>query len=226
MIDDIHFPETLTPAQLDEYLSRGWYRMGQTIFTTDAVPLNGSVYSVFWLRINLRQLMYGKSQKKLFQINKNFVARIGPLSINEELEELYTLYRKSVDFSPPESVEEYLFLGIDQNIYDSYLVEIRDGGKLIAAGIFDNGENTIAGIMNFFHPAYKKYSLGKYLMLLKIDHAIEMGKSWYYPGYIARGYSKFDYKLFPDKHATEVYDRESRQWKPVAQAGFVIKNSG
>src|SRR5204863_6789315 len=117
--------------------------------------------------------------------------------ITDELEELYTLYRTSADFDPPQSEEEYLFLAIDHNIYDSYLVEIRDNGKLIAAGIFDNGEKTIAGIMNFFHPAYKKYSLGKYLMLLKIDHAIEMGKLWYYPGYIARGYLKFDYKLFP-----------------------------
>ena len=215
MIDDIHFPENLTGRQLDEYLSRGWFRMGQTIFTTDVVPLNDSVYAVYWLRIDLRRLKYGKTQKKLFVLNKNFTVTIQPLSINSELEDLFTLYRTAVDFTPPQSVEEYLFLGINQNIYDTYLIQIRDHGKLIAAGIFDNGETSIAGILNFYDPSYKKYSLGKYLMLIKAEHAIKMGKAWYYPGYIASGFSKFNYKLFPDKHATEMYDKDSKTWLPV-----------
>ncbi|HYK47970.1 MAG TPA: hypothetical protein VEV83_22485 [Parafilimonas sp.] len=215
MIDDIHFPENLTGRQLDEYLSRGWFRMGQTIFTTDVVPLNDSVYAVYWLRIDLRRLKYGKTQKKLFVLNKNFTVTIQPLSINSELEDLFTLYRTAVDFTPPQSVEEYLFLGINQNIYDTYLIQIRDHGQLIAAGIFDNGETSIAGILNFYDPSYKKYSLGKYLMLIKAEHAIKMGKAWYYPGYIASGFSKFNYKLFPDKHATEMYDKDSKTWLPV-----------
>src|SRR4249919_2009504 len=101
MIEDIHFPENLTGRELDQYLSRGWFRMGQTIFTTDAVPLNGSVYAVQWLRINLRQLKYGKNQKKLFLVNNNFSARVKPLTITTELEGLFRLYRTSVDFNPP-----------------------------------------------------------------------------------------------------------------------------
>ena len=216
MIDDIHFPENLTGRQLDEYLSKGWFRMGQTIFTTDVVPLNDSVYAVYWLRIDLRRLKYGKTQKKLFVLNKNFTVSIHPLSINSELEDLFTLYRTAVDFTPPQSVEEYLFLGINQNIYDTHLIQIRDDGKLIAAGIFDNGETSIAGILNFYDPSYKKYSLGKYLMLIKAEYAIKMGKAWYYPGYIASGYGKFNYKLFPDKHATEMYDKDSKTWLPVS----------
>ena len=102
MVDDIHFPENLTGRELDEYLSRGWFRMGQTIFTTDAVPLNGGVHAVHWLRINLRQLKYGKSQKKLFLINKNFTVHVKSLGIATELEDLFTLYRTSVDFNPPQ----------------------------------------------------------------------------------------------------------------------------
>ena len=216
MIEDIHFPENLTGWQLDQYLSNGWFRMGQTIFTTDVVPLNDRLYAVHWLRIDLRRLNYGRAQKKLFVLNKNFSVSIQPLSINAELEDLFTLYRTAVDFNPPQSVEEYLFLGINHDIYDSYLIQIRDHGKLIAAGIFDNGESSIAGILNFYDPSYRKYSLGKYLMLIKADYAIKIGKSWYYPGYIASGYSKFNYKLFPDKNATEIYDKDSKTWLPVS----------
>jgi len=216
MIEDIHFPENLTGRQLDQYLSKGWFRMGQTIFTTDVVPLNDRLYEVHWLRIDLRRLNYGRTQKKLFVLNKNFSVSMQPLNINSELEDLFASYRNSVDFNPPQSVEEYLFLGINHNIYDSYLIQIRDHGKLIAAGIFDNGETSIAGILNFYDPSYKKYSLGRYLMLIKAQYAIKMGKAWYYPGYIARGYSKFNYKLFPDKNATEMYDKDSKTWLPVS----------
>ena len=49
-------------------------------------------------------------------------------------------------------------------------------------------------------------------MLLKINHAITLGKTWYYPGYIIHGYPKFDYKLFADKNAAEIYTPEFDCW--------------
>ncbi len=60
------------------------------------------------------------------------------------------------------------------------MIEIRDGNKLIAAGFFDLGEISVAGILNFYHPDYKSKSLGIYLLLLEIDHAKKQGKEWFY----------------------------------------------
>src|SRR6185436_10781282 len=94
-------------------------------------------------------------------------------------------------------LREIFIENVDHNLFDSEIIEIRDGGKLIAAGIYDKGSTAIEGIMNFYDPAYKKYILGKYLMLLKVQHAIENKMQFYYPGYIAYKYNKFDYKLFP-----------------------------
>jgi hypothetical protein len=34
MFVEVHTPAVLTRAELDAYLARGWFRMGQTIFTT------------------------------------------------------------------------------------------------------------------------------------------------------------------------------------------------
>ncbi|MEJ7659632.1 MAG: hypothetical protein WKG07_08390 [Hymenobacter sp.] len=47
-------------------------------------------------------------------------------------------------------------------------MEVRAEGHLIAAGIFDQGTRSLAGIVNFYDPDYRKYSLGKYLMLYEI----------------------------------------------------------
>lgn len=215
MINAIHFPVSLTGKELDDYLSRGWFRMGQAIFTTDAFPFNGHIHTVHWLRFVVHQVNYGRSQKKLIALNKSFRAEVAPLNLTTELEELFSLYKNSVDFAAPESVTEYMFDGRNFNVYNTKMITLMDKGKLIAAGLFDEGEKSIAGILNFYHPDYKRKSLGKYLMLLKINYAIQNGIKWYYPGYVASGYPKFDYKLFPDTNAAEVFEPYSNEWVPV-----------
>lgn len=216
MINAIHFPFELTGHELDEYLARGWFRMGQTIFTTNFIPVREKIVPVYWLRLILAQVHYGKKQKRLLAINKEFTVDIKPFRVTDELEDLYAVYRASIDFDASPTVESFLLNGAIESVYDTQIIEIRDADELIAAGIFDNGENSISGIMNFYHPAYKAKSLGKYLMLLKIDHAIAAGKTYYYPGYIASGgYTKFDYKLFPALKASEIYDPRSGEWVGV-----------
>ena len=208
----IYYPDELTGIFLDNFLAKGWYRMGQGIFTTNHIVQNDKLYRVFWLRYNLSRLKTGRNCQKIMQINQKFSCTIKPLQITPELETLYELYKSSLTFTPASSVQNWLFDQQTNNVYDSYLVEVRDQCSLIAAGIFDNGLNSIAGIMNFFLPDYKKYSLGKYLMLLKIEYALTQGKKWYYPGYIVEGYPKFDYKLFVDKAAAEIFIPEHSGW--------------
>jgi leucyl-tRNA---protein transferase len=219
MIKAIHFPTEMTGYELDDYLSRGWFRMGQTIFTTDFIPVEENIHPVYWLRVQVQQVRYGKKQERLFAINKKFSVAVKSFRPSDELEELYTLYRAGVNFDAPLTAGSYLLdesEGEFNNVYDTRVIELRDADQLIAAGIFDNGERSIAGIMNFYHPAYRSKSLGKYLMLLKINLAIESGKIWYYPGYIVGGVSKFDYKLFPDPERTEWYDSIREEWIPFA----------
>ncbi|MBC8082847.1 MAG: arginine-tRNA-protein transferase, partial [Hymenobacter sp.] len=88
------------------------------------------------------------------------------------------------------------------------------------------GTRSLAGIMNFYHPAYRKHSLGKYLMLLKINHALSQQKTHYYPGYLVHNYPKFDYKLFACPAATEVYDCATGQWLPFAWAAVATHSAG
>jgi leucyl-tRNA---protein transferase len=226
MIETIHFPFELTGPELDYYLSIGWYRMGQTIFTTHFIPVKDRIHRVYWIRVLVQQVQYGKKQKRLFAVNKKFSVAIKPFLPSDELEDLYAAYRSLVNFDAPYSVNGFLlneYADGFKNIYDTHVIELRDYGRLIAAGIFDNGENSMAGIMNFYHPDYASKSFGKYLMLLKINLAIESGKSYYYPGYIVSGYSKFDYKLFPDKQRTEWYDPVRNEWISFAVSSFPEK---
>ncbi len=210
----VHYPIAMPGDLLDEYLAKGWYRMQQTIFTTDIIIKNDLVIPVFWLRLVLKKYTAAKSVRKIMQVNKDCQITLTSGVITEEAEALYQLYKSSVDFEVSDTIQSYLAGESISSIYNTRCFEIRKDGQLIAAGYFDEGDNSIAGILNIYHPDHKNRSLGKYLMLLKIDHALTHQRQYYYPGYISTAISKFDYKLFPDKEATEVYISSGKQWVP------------
>lgn len=204
--------------QLDIALERGYFRMHQYVFTCQYLVLDDTICPTHWLRVDLHRAQLGKSQRQLVNRNKAFSVSVGPLALTQELTDLYAKYRASIDFDAPATIETCLFdtAPTTTNVFDTHVIYVRDGDRLIAAGIFDKGLQTMAGIMNFYDPDYRKYSLGKYLMLLKINYAQQQRYTYYYPGYVVSYYPKFDYKLFAAESATEVLDTTNDRWLPFS----------
>lgn len=226
--NNIYYPERMNGKELDSFLEMGWYRIGSSIFTTHFILLNDYIYRVFWLRYNLKNIVLSQSQQRLEKRNQQFDVSVKPLEITDEIENLYAAYKTGIIFRAPVSVQNCLYgERPPSNVFDTELVEVRDGDKLIAAGIADWGAETIAGIMNFYDPEYKKYSLGKYLMMLKIKRAQEKKLLWYYPGYVVYQRPEFDYKLSFNQDAVEVLIPELKGWqlyqrKFIDEYGVVI----
>lgn len=212
--NNIYYPEQLIGKQLDDFLEMGWYRMGQSIFTTHFILLEDYIYRVFWLRYNLRNITFSKSQQRLKNKNKQFRVSLKPLEITDEIEDLYSIYKTNINFQGALSVHHWLHGDRPPyNVFNTEIIEVRDKDKLIAVGITDRGNDSIAGIMNFYHPDYKRFSLGKYLMMLKIELGLRRNLRWYYPGYIVYQRPEFDYKLSFDKTAVEVLIPEMEGWQ-------------
>lgn len=210
------YPEAVPPSLLDAYLSKGWYRIQQMLITTDLITKEDDFLAVFWLRYRLQDYQHHKKSRKLLQAIQPFTVSIEPLRITEELEQLFAAYRMQLDFDMSETVQAYLMGERSETVFQTQLVCIRDKGRLIAAGCYDAGAVSMMGILNIYHPDYKKYSLGKVLLLLKLEEAMRLGKTWFYPGYMSLHTTKFDYKLFPAMDATEVYDRLTDRWLPYS----------
>jgi arginine-tRNA-protein transferase len=98
-------------------------------------------------------------------------------------------------------------------------VQVRDKDQLIATGYFDKGQQSIAGIMNIYHPDFQSYGLGKFLILQKLQYAALHSLPYYYTGYISPSSSRFDYKTFPDANAVEVLLPDKKQWVPYEGLG-------
>ncbi len=218
------YPAALSGADLDALLALGWYRMHQTIFTSSHVGLD-EVYRVHWLRYAIEEINRHASHRKIRSRNQNFRWAIEDFTIIPASHmELHQHYYAAIEFEGASSIEECLFGEeiIERNIYNTKCISIFDQDRLIAGGYFDVGEKGAASILHFFDPQFKKYSLGKYLILLTIDYLKQNHYQWYYPGYVVEGNSKMDYKLFLGKEQAQYFDPESITWK-YFQESILIK---
>jgi leucyl-tRNA---protein transferase len=151
------------------------------------------------------------------KLNARFRIEIQVAAIDSRKEALYARYKKSVSFNASSSLRTLLFGSSINNIFNSQEINIYDEDRLIASGLFDVGKHSAAGITCFYDPHYKRYSLGKYLMFLKLDYCKKQGLQFFYPGYFVPGYKAFDYKLKIGKPAIEFLETASNQWMPATQ---------
>lgn len=211
---DIKSPSDLHPIAMDLYLATGWFRMGQQFFTTQFLHFNDQFFSAFWLRIQLSKWAPSKSQAALIRrIEQRFTTTIGPYEYDPIDDQLFAKYRTSIAFEHSNSIHQLLFGTAEYQIFHTQAIRIWDQDQLIGLGFFDEGWKSIAGISCIFDPDYRKYSLGKYMMLRKMRWGQSQGKSLFYPGYCAPGYPVFDYKLTLAPEYTYYYKITTFKWR-------------
>lgn len=201
---------------LDDLLAAGYYRMQHLMFTCNETALDGGgqVIPVFWLRTLVKQCRLQKAANTILRKCTRFSVSFQPAYVDDEVEWLYALYKNHVPFSVSSNCADYLHQEFLPQPFASMMVQVRDQDRLIATGYFDKGSQSIAGITNIYHPQYHQYSLGKFLMLQKLQYALSQNKLFYYTGYISTGSTRFDYKTFPDPAAVEVLLPDKQEWVP------------
>ncbi len=219
MYTELHTPIFIHPEELDEYLDRGWFRMGQMIFTCHILCFNNDVYSTVWMRLDLEDFAFKKSMRKILKRNDRlFNVKIGPPSFGGDRQMLYQKHKERFEGYIPGTLRESLFGLEEDNIYNTQEIAVYDGDRLIAISYFDLGENSMASIMGLFDPLYQKYSLGIYTMLKEVEFGMNSNLKYYYPGYVVPGYKKFDYKLRVG--GMDFYDPGKNSWHPYEELNF------
>jgi len=84
---------------------------------------------------------------------------------------------------------------VRQSRVDTRMVELReDGGRLVAACLFDRLDNGLSAVYSFFDPDLGRRSLGTYMVLWLIETARAAGLPYVYLGYWIRDAPKMTYK--------------------------------
>lgn len=211
------YPEALTGGELDRRLAAGWFRMNQGIFTTTHLYTDDNFFRVHWLRYELSRIADRVSHRRIRRMNAGFDITIEKLSsIRLDHALLFARYRASITFDGAASISHAMLddESPEKYIFETYCISIIDNNRLIAGGYFDVGEKSGASILHFFDPEYRRYSLGRYMMLVTIDYLRSNGFTHYYPGYVVSGKEKMNYKLFLGRDLAEYFDPSTGIWRP------------
>ncbi len=204
-------PERLSRAELDDFLARGWYRIGRALITTDYLVSDGELRSAIWTRLDLERHRFRPSLRKRMARNaRRFRVEVGDVALDDTHEELYSRYRGMVGGVRAESLEQVLGGEEGRALFHTREIRIWSGDALVAFSWFDLGETSVESLIGVYEPAYRKHGLGLYTMLLEIEHAAALGMRFHYAGYVLSEPSGMDYKRSVGD--LEYLDPASKRW--------------
>ena len=207
-------PDSLSGAQLDDYLAGGWYRIGQNLSFCEFVSMAQGTFGVIWTRVPLQGYKAKKSSRRIMRrVERDFTVSIHPQQYDPEHEQLYQRYLTITSSARAPSLQNLCGgFGAD-NIFETWEISIRDGDELVGFSWFDLGEDSIESITGVYDPRLSSYGVGVYTMLREIEFARERGISHYYAGYILCGDPCMDYKLKPGH--IQLLDRRDNTWREL-----------
>jgi arginine-tRNA-protein transferase len=212
-----YYPKELAPHELDDFLAKGYFRIGQKIFTTAFISFDRKLFDTIWLRIDLKNATFRRSQLELLNKSKLFRFEVKQVKVSKKIESLYQKYILSRPFIGSSSVASLLFEGGDPHTcFNTKQLEIYDDKKLVGCGIYDIGHKAAEGICSFYDPEYDKYSMGKLIILKKMMHCIEQDLDYFYPGYFVPKYAAFDYKLSLARKGLEYFNPVNKCWYDIS----------
>ena len=193
-INEQFFANRVSAAQLDNLLANGWRHFGNQFFRYSYGYYGLEVRRVIPLRVRLSQFSYSKTQRRTLRQNHDVRIVIRPISITPDVEHLFDIHKQRFKSGIPDSI--YDFLSEDPSVEpcEANELAVYMDERLAAVSYFDVGERAYSGIYAMFDPALSSRRLGIFTMLKEIEHALAIGKEFYYQGYSYEGPSFYDYK--------------------------------
>jgi leucyl-tRNA---protein transferase len=209
-------PSALAPAELDDYLARGWYRVGASLFTSRYLLSDGELRSTVWTRSRIEGHRFGRNARRLLRRNDALLRReLRPAAPDTLREALYQRYLQHVGPGRSASLSDFLRGEGDPDVFDTWEIGFYQGEALVGFSWFDRGASTLQSLIGVFDPDRAHLSLGRYSLLCEVRLCIEEGRDFHYSGYVLPGDPKMDYKL--SAGGIEFLDDRDLRWRPWAE---------
>jgi len=194
----------LTYGELDKLLSSGWRKFGVYYFRPDCP----GCLKCIPLRIQTKNFMPTKSQRRVIKKAERITFVTGPLEFKKEIFDIYDIHSRN-RFNKKSDLNEFYYSFYEQScpaMQSEYYLD----GKLIAAGFLDYSSNSLSSVYFIYDTEYKNYNLGTLSIIKETQLAAAMDLDYYYLGYIVSENRSMAYK---DKfHPHETYDWNSKIW--------------
>lgn len=148
------------------------------------------------VRIPVAGFSPNRSQRRTLKRNRDLsITRVAP-AFSQEHYELYLRYIRQrhpgggMDVDDPERYME--FLACDWA--ESWFVEFRLGGELLAVAVIDRLGDGLSAVYTFYAPEEAGRGLGTLAVLWQLEEARRQGLNWLYLGYWIEQSPKMAYK--------------------------------
>lgn len=212
---------TLTPAELEELLSRGWRRFGTYVFR----PACQACEKCIPLRIDVENFHPSKSQRKARNRNQHIQVTLHQPQVTRQHIDLYNAWHKDMterrDWRPQQTnVYDYVEGFLSGEFSSIHEIRYWDDNVLVGVGLVDILPNSISSAYFYHAPAWRSLSPGTFSMLCEIQLAQQMGLRWVYLGYWIEKCQSMAYKnrFYPHQVLLERPDDDQEPgWETVTK---------
>lgn len=190
--------EFILPAEglarhFHEFLAAGYRRLGSVLYRNVCRTCS----SCRPIRLETKKFKASKSQRRTLRKNIDVAVEYRTPSVTRAKIELYKNYVISKHSQEAESdIRDYrtTLSGLHQGYAGSIEMDYFLGGRLIATGIVDEGEDALSSAYFYYDTAHLDRRLGIYSILQEISLALSLGKRYYYLGFCVEETPKMSYK--------------------------------
>lgn len=209
-------PDHMSPAELDDWLARGWFRVGQAMMTCRLHLVGGGVRTTLWTRQDLHGAGPSKNARRVARLARTrFRVEHGPARVDAAHEALYQRYVAHVGGDRDPTLHDFRHGGREGDLFDTQEVSLWDGDRLVAYSWYDVGVVSMQSLIGVYEPELAAMSLGLATLLLEAEAGRARGLRWFYSGYVLIGSPSMDYKLRVG--ATEFLDPRTGAWRPWSE---------
>lgn len=202
----------VSPARLDEALSRGDRRSGMFLYRPQC-PECRACQSI---RLNVDRFTMSKSQKRVARkASRSLSVSVQRPIVDGERVRLYNAHRTERNLAVHDGeidVESYEQFLVD-SCCDTVEISYRLDEQLIGVGVTDCGSMAMSAVYFYFDPGYSQFSPGVYNVLRQVELCREWGKRYLYLGYFIAACRHMSYKAKYLPHERLI----DGEWRPFAK---------
>ncbi len=158
----------ISPTEADLRLLHGYRRTGEFLYQTNC-PNCSACQSI---RVDVDAFKYSRNAKRVLKRgDEKYTQSIGDLHADLERVSLFNKHRRSRGLAKRDTdidIEEYVW-GFVRSCLDSFEIQYRHNGQLVAVAICDIGKNSLSAVYTYYDPDFPRDSIGTYSILKQIE---------------------------------------------------------
>lgn len=216
---EFRLPASLSSAQWQELLRRGWRRHGVNFFR----PSCRQCSQCRSLRVDVTTFRPTKSQRRALNRNADVTVEMHPASVTGDHIRLYNDYHADMHERRGWPLRRTDFDDYEQGFLQGgwdFAFELRylRGTTLIGVGLIDVVPEGLSSIYFYHDPAWRPLAPGTFTVLKEFEIVRHLGGRYDYLGYWIEACQSMEYKNHFRPHELlerHVADDESPQWRTV-----------